>query len=154
MQMSTGGGVFLILAGVTILVMAVLQVLQYRRGGLLISSTQLVLRLLVAMIVLATIAGIFVGLLHFNSVDSIRNHELEFVVYWSVLLGAVFTVMVLAIVDYNLVQRAKHRAQADVYRQMSELQEIIARAQERKSAETTPPVPADDDGPGAEGGAA
>ncbi len=125
-------GIFLAGAAAVILVMAVFQVLQYFHGRQLISGSQLALRILMALIVLAVTTGVFIGGYYFSDVEHVRGRELLFVVYWSLLLIATFVLALLALKDYHLVQQARHRAQAKLYQQMAELQETLAQERRRR----------------------
>jgi len=127
-----GAGVFLIAAAVAVVVMMVFQVLQYFHGRQLISGSHLILRVVTALVVLAIITGIFVGLLQFSDTEYLRAHGALFIVYWSLLALGTVAVVILAMADYRLVERARHRAQAEIYRQMAELQESLARARQKQ----------------------
>jgi hypothetical protein len=131
--MTYGAGLVLLAGGIVVAVLATLQVLQYRRGAQLISGSQLALRLLNGLIILAIIVAIFVGELKFSSAAQVRGRELFFGLYWSLLVVALLVVVILALVDYRLVLRTRHRARADLYLQMADLHEIVA--QQRRSRE-------------------
>lgn len=126
LNMSYAAGVLLLIAACAIVIGAVLQVLQYRRGRHIITRVQLVWRLTTAVLLVIIIALIFLGVVY-PWPDPVAE-----LIFWSglVLLGII--VIFLAMYDLRLVQRQRHIRQAELYRAMQDLQDLTARDKKGK----------------------
>jgi len=124
-------GVGLAIVAVIIVISALVQISQYRRGQQLISRSQLTLRLVMAVLLLAIIGLSFGGVVYFNT----RQQPLTEIIFWLMLMLMAVVVVVLAVVDLRQVRRAQHRARAELYERMAQLQREMKAAAEGKQAD-------------------
>lgn len=124
--MSYTAGVLLLVAACAVVIGAVLQVLQYRRGRHIISRAQLVWRLITAVLLVTIIALIFVGAVY------PWPGPLAELTFWSVLIVLGIIVIFLAMHDLRLVERQRHIRQAELYRAMQDLQDLTARDKKKE----------------------
>ena len=119
--MSYTAGVLLRVAALAIVVGAILQVLQYRRGVHIIARGQLILRLATAVVLLAIIGLIFFG------VTNRWAGPLQELIFWALLTLLSVLVIFLALADLRILERQKHIAQAQLYRAIQEAQDVPPR---------------------------
>lgn len=132
--MSYATGVGLAVLAVIIVISALVQVSQYRRGQQLISSRQLALRLVMACLLLSIIGLSFWAAVYFN----VQQEPWAEIIFWLMLMLLAVVVIVLALVDLRQVRRAQHRARAELYQRMAQLQrEIKAVAEDKQADENT-----------------
>jgi len=132
--MSYATGVGLAVVAVIIVISALAQVSYYRHGRQLITSRQLVLRLVMAGLLLGIIGLSFFGVVYFN----MRPQPLYEIILWLMLLLLAVVVIVLAVVDLRQVRRAQHRARAELYQRMAQLQrEMKAMADDKQTDDNT-----------------
>ena len=124
--MSYAAGVLLLIAACAIVIGAVLQVLQYRRGEHIITHAQLVWRLITAVLLVTIIALIFFGALYR------WPGPLAEMAFWSALVVLGIIVIFLAMHDLRLVERRRHIRQAELYRAMQDLQDLTAKDKQKK----------------------
>lgn len=122
--MSYTAGVLLLTAALAIITGAVLQLLQYRRGNHIISRGQFVLRMVVAVVLVAIIGMIFFG--------SVYTWPTPFaaLTFWSIITFLTVIVILLAMADLRLVDRQKHLQQAEIYRNIQKLQDMQSQSDE------------------------
>lgn len=139
--MSAGGYVFVVLAGLVILAAAVSQILAYRRGHSLLSRGQFLLRLGMALALLAVLGlsvyGVYrqpaelgAGLSDAERLQALQGATL----FWTAVILLLLAAVVLAFFDLRYVRASQHRARAAMYRNLARLQEALrAQAEARKS---------------------
>ena len=127
-------GVSLAVLAVIIIISALLQVSYYRHGRQLITRGQLALRLVMAVLLLSIIGLSFFGVVYFSS----SQQPLYEIVFWLVLMLLAIAVIVLAVIDLRQVRRAQHRARAELYQRMAQLQrEMKAMAEDKQADDNT-----------------
>ena len=125
-------GVGLAIAAVIIVLSVLVQVSQYRRGEQIISSLQLALRLLMAVLLLSIIGLSFFGAIYFRT----HPQPLPEMIFWSMLVLLAMVVIVLALVDLRRVRRTQHQARAELYQRMADLQKAMQAGVEDKQADS------------------
>ncbi|MEN6547500.1 MAG: hypothetical protein ABFE07_15815 [Armatimonadia bacterium] len=120
--------VILACIAMAIVIGIVYQSLAYARGRLLISRRQFVLRLINGLLLLATIALIFYVPFLMQRAPDVRL----LLAYWGILTLLPLIVVVLAFLDLRELSRTRHRHQAELYRNLANLE------QELRSKETGP----------------
>lgn len=129
--MSYATGVGLAILAVVIVITALVQVSQYRRGQQVISGRQLALRMLMALLLLSIIGFSFWGVVYFHG----QPLPLYEILFWLMVLLLAVMVIVLAITDLRQVRRAQHRARAELYQRMAELQRGMRTMAQDKQAD-------------------
>ena len=119
--MSYVAGVLLLVFAVAVMIGAVLQVAQWRRGRHIISRGQLISRLVTAVLLLLVIAMIFLGVAY--PWPETRTGALAELGLWACLMVLLVAVMVLAMNDLRQVDRQRHIRQAEIYRAIQDLQD-------------------------------
>ena len=127
MRMSYTAGILLLVAALAVVVGAVVQILQYRRGDHVISRGQFVLRMVIALVLVSIIGGIF-----FFAVYEWTS-PLSALIFGFVLIVITVVVLFLAVADLRLVDRQKHLRQAEIYRGIQELQDLQNESSEDKN---------------------
>ena len=128
--MSYATGVGLAIAAVIIVIGALVQISQYRRGQQIMTRRQLVLRLVMAVLLLSIIGLSFFGVVYFH----VRRQLLSEIIFWLLLMLVAVVVIVLAMVDLRQVRRAQHRTRAELYQRMAQLQHEMKTMAEDKPA--------------------
>ncbi len=129
--MSYAVGVVLAIIAVIVIISALVQVSYYRHGKILISGTQLALRLVMAVLLLSIIGLSFFGPVYFSG----REDPVAELIFWSLIVLLAVVVMVLAVVDLRQVRRAQHQARAKLYQHLAQLEREIKAITENKQAE-------------------
>ncbi len=114
-------GVVLSIAAVAVIIAALVEVSKYFRGQTIISGRQLLLRLVMALLLLAIIGLGFWGQLYLT-----RSPD-PMTVAVGIGLGIVMivAVVVLALVDLRQVMSAQHRARAELYERLADMRQEI-----------------------------
>ena len=115
--MTYTSGLLLLVAAIAVIIGAVLQLLQYRRGRHIITRGQLALRLLAAALIVSII-----GMIFFGSVYPWPNPLVE-LLFWSVLTLLAMAVIFVAMADLRMLERQRHLRQAELYRAIQEMQD-------------------------------
>lgn len=125
--MSYAAGIFLAVVAVCVAVMVTLQVYEYLRGrSLLLGPRHLFLRLGTGVGLVLIICCIYAGvLLDFPT-------PVTEMVFWAGLLLAAALVAGLAIVDLRMVEQAKHRKKAELYRHLAETEAQLRSPRDRE----------------------
>ncbi len=129
-------GVLLSIAAVTVIIAALVEISRYFRGQTIISGRQLLLRLVMAVLLLAIIGLGFGGKVYLSG----ANQE-PTVLAIGIGLGIVLivAVVVLALLDLRQVMAAQHRARAELYQRLAdmrqELEELTKAKQSQDKAE-------------------
>ena len=121
-------GVALLAVCVAIATMMALQALSFLRGRSIITRQHFLLRMASGTLLMAVIVGIFGGcIIHFST-------PLRELAYWAAVVVAAVGVAGLALADLRLTERAVHLRRAELYSQLSKLEdqlrEIARRAKE------------------------
>jgi len=111
-----------------IIIGIVYQSLAYARGRLIISRRQFILRLITGVALLLTIAMIFYVPFLMQRSPDVRL----LLAYWGVLTLLPMIVVILAFLDLRELSRTRHRHQAELYRNLANLE------QELRSRDTGP----------------
>ena len=136
--MSYATGVLLAAIAVGIVIAALVELSKYFRGQALISTGQLVLRLIMAALILAVIGLSFWGAVHFRT----HPQPLTMALFWALVLVLTIVVIVLALADLHRVQAAQHRVRAEMYQRMADLRrELMEIAEASKSQDDPGPPP-------------
>lgn len=139
--MNAGGYVFVVIAGLVILAAAASQILAYRRGQSLLSRAQFLLRLGMALVLLAVLGLSLYGAyrqppeLGAGLSDAQRLRALQgAALFWTAVILLLLAAVVLAFFDLRYVRASQHRARAAMYRNLARLQEALrGQAEARKS---------------------
>ncbi len=121
--MSYTGGVILGILAVGILVLAVTQISEYVRRHTILTPRHFALRLVMAGLLLAVIAGIYAG-----AVLSQKGPWLGPVgqiVYWMGLLLVACVIVALALQDLQMLEKMKHQQRAELFRRLADLEESL-----------------------------
>jgi len=115
-------GVLLSIAAVVVIIAALVEVSKYFRGQTIISGRQLLLRLVMAVLLLAIIGLAFWGKVYLSN----ENREPTALAV-GIGLGIVMivAVVVLALVDLRQVMAAQHRARAELYERLADMRQEI-----------------------------
>jgi protein-S-isoprenylcysteine O-methyltransferase Ste14 len=114
--MSYAGGVIFICLAMAIVIAMVYQALAFARGRHIITRGQLGLRMATGVLLLVTI-----GLVFYAAVTRFTDPTTA-LVFWSLLTVLPLAVIVLAWLDLRQVARAQHRRQAELYRNLANLE--------------------------------
>jgi putative copper export protein len=113
------GGVILGILAVGILVLAAAQISEYWRKHTIISPRQFALRMVMAVLLLATIGGIYMGaLVRWPSPVA----ELG---YWIALMVVACVIVLLAMRDLRMLERVRHQRRAELFRRLADLEETL-----------------------------
>lgn len=110
--------VILACVAMTIIIGLVYQALAYARGRQLISRRQFVLRLVNGFLLLVTIGMIFYVPFVVHDGQNLRL----VLVYWALLTFLPLVVVILAWLDLRELARTRHQRQAELYRNLAEIQ--------------------------------
>ncbi len=130
--------VLLAIAALGIVIAVLVELSKYFRGQSIISGRQLVLRLIMAVLLLAIVGLSLGGMVYFQ-----KNPEpFAVVVFGLVLVLLAVVVMILAVVDLRQVRATHHLARAELYQRMAELRREVAKLTEAaQSGEEAEPGP-------------
>ncbi len=123
--------VLLAVAALGIIIAAVVELSKYFRGQSIISRQQLILRLIMAVLLLAIVGLSLWGMVCFQA----NPQPLTVAVFGFALVLLVVVVMVLAVVDLRQVRATQHRARAELYQRLAELRRELAELAETKQTE-------------------
>lgn len=112
--------------GIGVLSLAAAQAVEYLGGRSIISSKQFVLRMAMAVLLLACLGAIYLGAL---VTWSSRWHELA---YWTAILVATGVITVLALLDLRWCERLKHQRRAELYRSLAEAERALRGDKEKQ----------------------
>lgn len=113
--------VVLACVAMVIIIGIVYQSLAYARGRMLISRRQFVLRLINGLLLLTTI-----GLIFYVPFLMKQNLDLRLVLgYWGLLTLLPLIVVILAFLDLREVAKTRHRHQAELYRNLADLEQTL-----------------------------
>ncbi len=130
--------VLLAIAALGIVIAVLVELSKYFRGRSIISGRQLVLRLIMAVLLLAIVGLSFWGVIYFRG----SPQPLTMVVFGFVLVLLAVVVMILAVIDLRQVRATHHRARAELYQRMAELRREVAKLTEAaQSGEEAEPGP-------------
>ncbi len=129
--------VLLAVAAIAIIIAAVVEVSKYFRGQSIISRQQLILRLIMAVLLLAIVGLSLWGMAYFQA----NPQPLTVAVFGFALVLLAVAVMVLAVVDLHQVRATHHRARAELYQRLAELRRELAELAETKQPEDKPEQP-------------
>jgi hypothetical protein len=107
---SYAGGVFLAILAVAVVTGALAHAASYRRGRLIITPLQFVLRMVTALLLLGIIAMIFGGW-----VATARNNPLPALLLFTGAITLALAVLVIAMVDLRQVRLVRDLRQAELY---------------------------------------
>lgn len=129
--MTPGVWVVVTVAVVLVALAGLSQVLAYRREGSVITSTQLVLRLVMGALLLVVLGlalwGIprlvapLPGLTHEQQLSALRR----LAAFWTLIIGLVVVVAGLALADLRHLRAGQRRARAEMYRNLARVQEEL-----------------------------
>ncbi len=123
--------VLLAVAALGIIIAAVVELSKYFRGQSIISRQQLILRLIMAVLLLAIVGLSLWGMVYFQA----NPQPLTVAVFGFALVLLAVAVMVLAVVDLRQVRATQHRARAELYQRLAELRRELAELAETKQTE-------------------
>lgn len=154
--MPLGGLIFAVVAAAVIIVAAGSQIVAYRRGQTLLTRGQLVLRLVIALLLLAVLALSGYAVIAQGELikpEMSRSQQLGMVrgiaFFWSAVTLLLLAVMILAVIDLRYVRAAQHRARATMYRNLANLQqELKAQATAKAQGKTEGDSADEDSSPG------
>ena len=119
--MSYVAGVLLACTAMAIIVGMVYQALSYTHGRQIISRRQFILRMAMGALLLLTIALMFTAAVYqFATVQAA-------IVFWMVVTFLPVVVIILAWLDLRELRRRQHEQQAELYRNLAELQQELKR---------------------------
>ena len=120
--MSYTVGVLLSIAAVAVIIAALVEVSKYFRGQTIISGRQLLLRLVMALLLLAIIGLGFWGKVYLSS----ENREpTALAVGIGLAIVMIVAVVVLALLDLRQVMAAQHRARAELYERLADMRQEL-----------------------------
>ncbi len=117
--MSYPVGVIFTCLAVAIIIGMVVQALSYARGRQIITRRQLAMRMVTGVLLLATI-----GLVFYTAVVKLTD-PITVLVIWGLLIVLPVAVMVLAWLDLRQVARTQHQRQAELYRNLADLEQHV-----------------------------
>jgi Sec-independent protein translocase protein TatA len=120
--MSYTVGVLLSIAAVAVIIAALVEVTKYFRGQTIISGRQLLLRLVMAVLLLAIIGLGFWGKIYLTG-GSPDPMTVATAVGLAIVM--IVAVVVLALVDLRQVMAAQHRARAELYERLADMRQEI-----------------------------
>jgi hypothetical protein len=123
--MSYAAGLFLAIVAVGVAILLAVQVNEYLRGRSLLTPPHFLLRIVTGICLILVVGGIYAGALwRFGTPWT----ELA---YWTSLLLAAVLVALLATVDLRMMERAKHRKRAELYRRLAEAEAHLRRPKDK-----------------------
>ena len=120
--MSYTVGVLLSIAAVAVIIAALVEVSKYFRGQTIISGRQLLLRLVMAVLLLAIIGLGFWGKIYLSSEN---RDPMTVATAVGLAIVMIVAVVVLALVDLRQVMAAQHRARAELYERLADMRQEI-----------------------------
>ncbi|MBU0607633.1 MAG: hypothetical protein KKI08_07080 [Armatimonadetes bacterium] len=117
--MSYPVGVIFTCLAVAIIIGMVVQALSYARGRHIITRGQLAMRMVTGVLLLATI-----GLVFYTAVVKLTD-PITVLVIWGLLIVLPVAVMVLAWLDLRQLARTQHQRQAELYRNLADLEQHV-----------------------------
>ena len=119
--MSYTVGVLLAIAAVAVIIAALVEVSKYFRGQTIISGRQLLLRLVMAVLLLAII-----GLGFWGKVYLTRSPDpMTVAIAVGLAIVMIVAVVVLALLDLRQVMAAQHRARSELYERLADMRQEI-----------------------------
>ena len=119
--MSYVAGVIFACLVMAVIVGMVYQALAYARGRQIISRRQFVLRMIVGVLLIATI-----GLMFYATVYRFANPVMA-LLFWGLLTLLPVVVIILAWLDLRELARTQHERQAELYRSLAEIEQDLKR---------------------------
>ncbi len=120
--MSYTVGVLLSVAAVAVIIAALVEVSKYVRGQTIVSGCQLVLRLVMAVLLLAIIALGFWGKIYLSGEN---RDPTALAVGIGLAIVMIVAVVVLALLDVRQLMAAQHRARAELYEHLADMRQEI-----------------------------
>ena len=137
--MSPGAWIAVAIAALLFVLGGLGQILAYRREGSVLTGAQLALRLVMGLLLFAVVVLALWGLPRLVLPPGEMTHERQLsavrrlAAFWTVVVGLVVAIVVLALADLRHLRASQCRARAAMYRNLARVQEELRARQERPS---------------------